>query len=454
MMPDGLLVSFYGDDFSGSTDVVEAFATHGLPAVLFLKPPAESDLRRFPGYRAVGVAGISRSQSPQWMQDNLPSVFESLSALGSPFLHYKICSTFDSSPTVGSIGAAAEIGLRVTGCPVAPVVVGAPVLRRYVLFGNLFATVAGEGYRLDRHPTMSRHPITPMAEADLRLHLARQTDLPVGLVDVLSLKGGSARDRYAEQASRGARLILFDTLDSATLREAGDAIWNSRVASTTFVAGSSGFEYALLAYWESLGWLPPKPAPPNPGSVDRLLVISGSCSPVTAQQIRHALAGGFVGVPIDPERLTTDETEFQRALQAGESALRQGGSPILHTAVGPDTVKSTEDAEFGRKIGQRLGALAAELVRRCGVRRVVVAGGDTSGHAGLALEVDALTMVCPFAPGSPLCRVWSANPGIDGVEILFKGGQVGDEGLFAAVRAGQGRKDVGPPDLENPQSKS
>ncbi|MBM3788040.1 MAG: four-carbon acid sugar kinase family protein [Acidobacteria bacterium] len=453
-MPDGVLVTFYGDDFSGSTDVVEAFATHGLPAVLFLKPPAESDLRRFPGYRAVGVAGISRSQSPEWMQANLPSVFESLTKLGSSFLQYKVCSTFDSSPAVGSIGTATEIGLRATGCPVAPMVVGAPSLRRYVLFGNLFAAVAGEGYRLDRHPTMSRHPITPMAEADLRLHLARQTDLPVGLVDALSLQGGKGRERFAEQASRGARVVLFDTLDSATLREAGDAIWNSRVTPTTFVAGSSGFEYALLAYWESLGWLPPKPAPTNQGPVDRLLVISGSCSPVTAQQIRHALANGFVGISIDVERLTTDEGEFQRALQAGEAVLGQGGSPILHSAVGPDTVVSTEDAEFGRKIGERLGALAAELVRRCGVRRVVVAGGDTSGHAGLALEVDALTMVCPVAPGGPLCRVWSSNPEIDGIEILFKGGQVGEENLFSAVRAGQGRKDVGAPILANPQSKS
>lgn len=440
MIPHGLLVTFYGDDFSGSTDVVEAFATHGLPAVLFLKPPTATDLRRFPGYRAVGVAGTSRSQSPQWMRANLPAVFESLSALGSPFLHYKICSTFDSSPTVGNIGTAAELGLHATGSPVAPMVVGAPVLRRYVLFGNLFATVAGEGYRLDRHPTMSRHPVTPMAEADLRLHLAQQTDLPIGLVDVLSLQAGKAQERFAQERSRGARLILFDTLDAATMREAGNAIWTSRVSPTTFVAGSSGFEYALLAYWESLGWLPPKPTPRDPGAVDRLLVISGSCSPVTAQQIRHALTSGFVSIPIDPARLVTDESEFQRTLQAGESVLQQGGSPILHSAVGPETVVLTEDAEFGRKIGLRLGALAAELVRRCRVRRLVVAGGDTSGHAGLALKVDALTMVCPFAPGSPLCRIWSGDDAVDEVEILFKGGQVGDEGLFAAVRAGHGRK--------------
>ena len=77
------------------------------------------------------------------------------------------------------------------------------------------------------------------------------------------------------------------------------------------------------------------------------------------------------------------------------------------------------------------------MLRRSGIRRMVVAGGDTSGRVGQALGIKALTMVRPFAPGSPLCRVWSDNTAADGLEILFKGGQVGGQALFGEVRQGR-----------------
>src|SRR5262245_26877621 len=175
VIPSGRLVTFYGDDFSGSTDVMEVLAANGLETVLFLDVPDESQLELFPNCRAVGIAGCSRSQSPGWMTANLPRVFRSLQQLQAPLCHYKTCSTFDSSPQVGSIGRALEIGQEIFGSAHVPLIVGAPALSRYCLFGNLFATVDGETHRLDRHPTMSRHPVTPMAESDLRLHLAAQT---------------------------------------------------------------------------------------------------------------------------------------------------------------------------------------------------------------------------------------------------------------------------------------
>lgn len=78
-------------------------------------------------------------------------------ALGTPVVHYKVCSTFDSSPTVGSIGRALEIGQRVMGSRWVPIVAGALAMARYTFFGHLFAANAGEAFRIDRHPTMSRH---------------------------------------------------------------------------------------------------------------------------------------------------------------------------------------------------------------------------------------------------------------------------------------------------------
>ena len=436
MPREPLLLTFYGDDFSGSTDVMEALSLHGIPAVVFLDAPAEGDLVRFADCRAVGVAGMSRSESPQWMDQNLPPVFTALRELGAPICHYKLCSTFDSSPTVGSIGRAIELGRKVMKSQVVPMVVGAPVLKRYVTFGNLFATVHGETHRIDRHPTMPFHPVTPMDEGDLRRHLARQTDLRIDLIDILALQAGRGLESLEELSADGAAIILFDTLDKSSLREAGRAIWESQSFATTFVAGSSGVEYALLAWWESQGVLPAKPPIVDAAPADRLLVVSGSCSPLTGKQIDWALANGFEGVAIDPVRLVSDHTELVGAQDKAGSILSAGRSPIVYTAAGQKDVVR-QDQGFGRQIGLRLSEIAAELLRRSGVKRIISSGGDTSGHIGKALEIQALTVIRPFAPGSPLCRLWSKNPQSDGVEILLKGGQVGSEELFGQVRAGR-----------------
>jgi len=436
MPREPLLLTFYGDDLTGSTDAMEALSLHGIPTVLFLNAPAESDLVRFADCRAVGIAGMSRGESPHWMDQNLPPVFVALRELGAPICHYKVCSTFDSSPTVGSIGRAIELGRKVMKSEVVPMVVGAPVLKRYVTFGNLFATVHGETHRIDRHPTMSCHPVTPMDEGDLRRHLARQTDLRIDLIDILALQAGQGLESLKALSADGAAIILFDTLDKSSLREAGRAIWESQRLATTFVAGSSGVEYALLAWWESQGALPARPRIVDAAPVDRLLVVSGSCSPLTGEQIEWALANGFEGIAVDPVRLVSDQTELVGAQDKAASILAAGRSPIVYTAAGPKDVVR-QDQDFGRQIGLRLSEIAAEVLRRSGVKRIISSGGDTSGHIGKSLEIQALTVIRPFAPGSPLCRLWSKNPQSDGVEILLKGGQVGSEELFGQVRAGR-----------------
>ena len=104
------LLSYYGDDLTGSTDVMEALSMSGVPTVLFLDIPDNALLKRFADCRAFGLAGTSRSRPPEWMDENLPRAFGWLKSLGAPVCHYKVCSTFDSSPTVGNIGRAIEIG--------------------------------------------------------------------------------------------------------------------------------------------------------------------------------------------------------------------------------------------------------------------------------------------------------------------------------------------------------
>ena len=98
-----LRLAFYGDDFTGSTDALEVLAFAGLRCALFLKPPTPGQLDRLAGYDAIGVAGDSRGMSPAEMDAALPAVFDALAALGAPIVHYKVCSTFDSSPAIGSM---------------------------------------------------------------------------------------------------------------------------------------------------------------------------------------------------------------------------------------------------------------------------------------------------------------------------------------------------------------
>ena len=135
------------------------------------------------------------------MSAHLPAIFTRLSELRAGICHYKVCSTFDSSPAVGSIGRALEIGQDVFRTSWVPVVVAAPHLARYVLFGNLFAAGGGAIHRIDRHPTMRRHPVTPMDEGDLRLHLAQQTSRKIELLDVIALSSDHAEKRLDDLLS-------------------------------------------------------------------------------------------------------------------------------------------------------------------------------------------------------------------------------------------------------------
>jgi hypothetical protein len=92
-LPDGPLIAFYGDDFTGSSASMEATAFAGIETVLFLSPPTPERLRAFGRYRAIGVAGVARAQTPAWMDRHLPPIFQLLVDTGAPVIHYKVCST-------------------------------------------------------------------------------------------------------------------------------------------------------------------------------------------------------------------------------------------------------------------------------------------------------------------------------------------------------------------------
>ena len=323
--------------------------------------------------------------------------------------------------------------------------VGAPQLKRYTAFGHLFAAYRGRYFRIDRHPVMSRHPTTPMDEADLLIHLSRQTGLASGLLDLATLQSASRSQAFDRLVENGAAIVLVDVDSRETQTLAGKELWRTRRPGGTFVVGSSGIEYALLAAWAETATVHAEPRFSPPGVADRVAVVSGSCSPTTERQIQHARTDGFDGIEVDPVELVSESSEqaIARAAASGRASLQAGRSVIFYTALGPTADRGAEiDRQEGarHKLGRGLGALLRDLTIEQKLKRVVIAGGDTSSHALGQMGVDALTvrMPLPASPGSPLCVAYSSIAEIDGLEVALKGGQVGTDRYFSAIRDGLG----------------
>ena len=454
-LPAGVLVAFYGDDFTGSSAVMEVMTFAGLPAVMFVETPTPEQLERFRSYRAIGIAGVARAMPPSWMDAHLPGAFRALAALKAPVTHYKICSTLNSSPTVGSIGRAIDIGAPIFGeTPGAanwqPFVVAAPAIGRYQAFGNLFAASGNSVYRLDRHPVMQRHPVTPMNEADVRLHIGKQISRDIGLIDFTAMKSGAGLARFDAERGQGQSLLVLDVVDDETLRWVGELMWSRRNRSL-FAIGSQGVEYALVAHWRAKGWLTIESERQTASEQSQIAAVSGSVSPVTASQIDWAQANGFDLIGFAAEASLDDrrwQGEIDATVEQARSVLSNGRSPLVATARGPNdeavsrfraklATSGCDPVDVTARIGGGLGEILRRLIGEGGLTRAAVSGGDTSGFAMHALGAYALEAIAPIAPGAPLCRVFSTNPKVDGIEIALKGGQMGKADFFGSVRAGR-----------------
>jgi uncharacterized protein YgbK (DUF1537 family) len=453
-------LAFYGDDFTGSTDALEVLAFAGLNCALFLDVPNAQTLRELGPFDAIGVAGASRAMSPAEMDAELPRVLSGLAALAPRIVHYKVCSTFDSAPTVGSIGRVIELSRAAFPQPLVPIVAATPALARYCVFGHLFARSGtdGEVYRIDRHPIMSVHPMTPMQESDVGMHLQKQASLDIGNVPLIWLDTLQPEELAARVGGMAPRrqAVVFDGLTPAHLSTTGRCLHQMAGSdgAPLFVVGPSGVEYALTQFWNGDT---PAPSSARYGSfeaVDQVLVVSGSASTLSATQIQAAVDAGFQDVAIDVEALTIGpETGAagDRLVAEVVDALATGASVVMHTARGTDDPRvarliqslrnqgaSPEQArhQSGRLVSERLGHVVDAIVRRHRVRRLVLSGGDTSSRITQALGPDALQIRARLAPGAPLCTVLSSAPQLRGLELALKGGQMGAPDYF--VRALRG----------------
>ena len=457
-----IVLAFYGDDFTGSTDALEFLSRAGAKTILFLDNPTQELLDQFQDLDAVGVAGMTRAMLPQEMNRVLQEAFQSLKSLRPWHVHYKVCSTFDSSPEIGNIGTAIQVGTTVFKNKFTPVLVAAPNLGRYSAFGNLFARMGigsqGAIYRLDRHPSMSKHPITPADEGDLRIHLSKQIQEPMGLIDVVDL--GKSREeikiKLGDEVASGNTIIFFDAMYENQMQIIGEVLDGCVVQDRPlFSVGSSGIEKALGDFWTQKGRLKPRNTWEVLSESKPMLVLSGSVSPVTASQIDWALANGFEEVSIEVAALE-DENEASRfSIRYKEQIvdnLKKGKSVIVHTSKGPDDVRVEATKKFfeqkgwdesmirsqtARRFGAILGQSARGALQQIPVKRLVIAGGDTSSYVARELGIIAVEMIAPVFMGAPMCRAFAPGSPVDQIEVNLKGGQVGDATYFGALQKGQ-----------------
>ncbi|MFK8080695.1 MAG: four-carbon acid sugar kinase family protein [Granulosicoccus sp.] len=448
--PQELLLAWYGDDYTGSAAVLEVLAFAGVKAMLFLEAPTQDQLARYSHLQAIGVASTARAQSPDWMNRTLPSIFGSLLALQPGLFHYKICSTLDSSPTIGSIGCAIEIADHLLDPEAVPVMVAAPQMRRYQLFGHLFAGLGDEVYRLDRHPVMTRHPVTPMTESDVARHISAQSKrIDTSLWSLEDMATGCMPETAPE--SDRISVLSVDCVDENNEAVIGQMLWNNR-AQNPFVVGSQGVEYALVRHWSNTGTLPEQPVRGSAGRSTGMVSVSGSVSPTTAEQIDWSRAHGFQTIRFDVLQTVGDdndlENEISRVVADSLLALSRGTDPLVYSAEGPDDpmVSQLTDAVVGaglslsvinEKIGVALGKVLYRVINQGNIRRAVVSGGDTSGYVTQQLGIFALSALAPTIAGASLSIV-HADGAMDGLELALKGGQMGSPDYFGWIRDGGG----------------
>lgn len=443
-------LAFYGDDFTGASDNAAQYARHGLRTLLFFSNPEPAVLQKAAAaYDVIGVAGTARSLSPAEMAFELVPVLENFQQLGVKFIQYKCCSTFDSSPSTGSLGEAIRLMRRQWPQSFVPVFAATPEFGRYTLFGHHYARAGDQVYRLDRHPVMSRHPVTPMHESDLANILAEQGFETQRLIDLRQLDASEGHaDALAEHLADEDSAV-FDGYTQQQVITGAASLWRLSGSRTICAMAAQGLAHALGAHLRQTQAIDAPEPTHTLAPVDRLLVLSGSCSALSAAQIDWAIDAGFIGLRITPEQLISTDLRVMQSLQRQMlEALSTGKSVVMYTAKGPDDDQVTAlqkqlhaSVATPAFVANRIGLLYAQLARaaivEAGLRRIVVAGGDSSSFTMRQLGAIALeTKASHFRQNAHVCTLFSDDPQIHGKEVLLKGGQVGTANLYGLMLKG------------------
>lgn len=421
---DWTVLGVVADDFTGATDVASMLVRSGMRTMQVVgvpegPPPAGAD--------AVVVALKSRTTPVD------DAVRESLAALrwlrgaGARQFYFKYCSTFDSTPR-GNIGPVAEAMMSALGTDFTIACPAFPENGRTIFRGHLFV-----GDQLLSDSGMRNHPLTPMTDADLVRVLQPQCEGRVGLLRYDAVRAGvpAARARIAALRAEGVRIAVADAIDNDDLRVLAEAC-----ADLPLLTAGSGLALGLPALYAAQGWVR---LDEHAASLETVggaaAVLSGSCSTATNAQVAAWEAAGRPMRRIDPRALARGEPVVEEVLQWARATVAQGAVLISATAA-PEVLRAVQAelgaARAGELVEQALARLARGLVD-AGVRRLVVAGGETSGAVVQGLGVRALRIGPAICPGVPWTRAEGRT-----LKLALKSGNFGAPTFFADALAHEG----------------
>ncbi|MBB3236625.1 3-oxo-tetronate kinase [Phyllobacterium endophyticum] len=419
-----ILLGSIADDYTGASDLANTLTKNGLRTIQTVGiPDAALDL---PDVDAIVIALKIRSVPAASAIFLASEAYRWLYGLGARHVLYKICSTFDSTDA-GNIGPVTEALGSMAGADTVLVTPAFPETGRTVYFGNLFVN----GQPLNESP-LKDHPLNPMHDANLVRVLARQSRGGVGLVELPTVSAGTAavKSRLYALRDKGFSAAIADALVERDLETLGAVALQMKVST-----GASGLGLGLARALVQSGDVPLNPT--TAADIIRPVgglaaIVVGSCSSATLRQVEIAEQSMPV-LRLDSERLIGGSDEISAAISwAGERVAK---GPVLISASGTPEAVAELQSRYGRDVsGHAIEAatshIAAELVTR-GVRRLVIAGGETSGAAVDRLGIPAFLIGPEIAPGVPVLRTVGNAQGE--MLLALKSGNFGGENFFATA---------------------
>jgi 3-dehydrotetronate 4-kinase len=422
-MPEQLLLGCIADDFTGATDLAGTLVRGGMRTIQAIGPPAEGE--SFSGADAIVIALKSRTAPKAEAVAQSLAACRWLRADGARQIYFKYCSTFDSTPE-GNIGPVADALLAELGANFTIVCPAFPETKRTIYQGHLFV-----GAELLSDSAMQHHPLTPMTDSNLLRVMGAQTKAPVGLVPWSIVRQGSAAIVAAFDRLRRDRhtYAVVDIIDDADLLALGEAC-----ADLALLTGGSGAALGLPENFRKKGLLAPRSEIEDlPEAGGAAAVLAGSCSAATLRQVEH-MKTRHPAFKLDPIALEENPRRvITRALDWAVSKLPR--EPVLLYASAPSDEVAQVQARLGRgRAGALLEEAMAEIARSLvskGVRRLVIAGGETSGAVVAALRIPALRIGRQIDPGIPMTFSTSTPH----LALALKSGNFGTDDFFMKALA-------------------
>jgi 3-dehydrotetronate 4-kinase len=418
MPANGILLGCIADDMTGATDLANTLVREGMRTVQMIGVPPPGIA--VPDSDAVVVALKSRTIPAAEAIEQSLAALSWLRPAGARQYFFKYCSTFDSTDQ-GNIGPVADALLAALGAGFTIACPAFPENGRTIFQGHLFV-----GRQLLSDSGMRHHPLTPMTDSDLVRVLGRQTKAKVELVPYATVRRGPAAiaAAFAALSAAGARHAIVDAVEDQQLRDIGTA-----AADLALVTGGSGIAIGLPENFRGKGLLGPAAgADALPAIGGTAAVLSGSASTATLGQV-EAFRAAHPAFRLDPLALARGQDQAAAAIAWARPLL--AGGPVLIYASAPPAEVAAAQAALGREragalIEAALAAVARGLVE-AGVRRLVVAGGETAGAVVQALGVRALRIGPQIDPGVPATVSLDERP----LALALKSGNFGGVDFFA-----------------------